>query len=130
MNMASFGAPDLKACNTQSSQRRWNWPEACRASPGHHANNLVGTGRFLEANGHKYLGSFLDDGTPTVHISKPEASRTSCSRLSPYLAWGALSVRQSTKPWRPRRAGGTTTRLGAGWRWHCHFIQSLKPSTP
>ena len=44
----------------------------------------------------KTLQSFLDKRGKTYqsNISKPLASRRSCSRLSPYLAWGNISLRQ------------------------------------
>ena len=46
--------------------------------------------------GLKYLKSFLTDRYSQYnrHISKPEASRFSCSRLSPYIAYGCLSIRE------------------------------------
>ncbi|MEE4193334.1 MAG: deoxyribodipyrimidine photo-lyase [Halieaceae bacterium] len=63
-------------------------------------------------------------------ISKPEASREHCSRLSPYLAWGNLSIRQLYQALGPARDR-------PGWRrpleafesrlhWHCHFIQKFE----
>ncbi len=44
----------------------------------------------------KYLNSFLEKRYENYvfHISKPELSRSSCSRLSPYLSWGNLSIRE------------------------------------
>ena len=63
-------------------------------------------------------------------ISKPAESRKACSRLSPYLAWGNLSLRQSyqhllehwkEKGW-PRSLSGLSSRL----HWHCHFIQKFE----
>lgn len=44
----------------------------------------------------RYLNGFLKKRFPDYmrHISKPEPSRKSCARTSPYLAWGNLSVRQ------------------------------------
>ncbi|MFO0506502.1 MAG: deoxyribodipyrimidine photo-lyase, partial [Chryseotalea sp.] len=49
-----------------------------------------------ESNAQLYLNSFLTQRAFAYNqsISKPLASRTGCSRLSPYLAWGNLSVRQ------------------------------------
>ncbi len=68
-------------------------------------------------------------------ISSPLSSPTACSRLSAYLAWGCISLRevvQSTRatldqlpPTAQRhRAGliGFVSRL----YWHCHFIQKLE----
>lgn len=64
------------------------------------------------------------------HISKPSESRESCSRLSPYLAWGNLSIRQvfqaylkvKEKVSHKRSLTAFSTRL----RWHCHFIQKFE----
>ncbi|MCR9172108.1 MAG: DNA photolyase family protein [bacterium] len=49
-----------------------------------------------ERAGWNYLHSFATERGRNYqrHISKPEYSRKSSSRLSPYIAWGNLSVRQ------------------------------------
>ncbi|NBT88006.1 MAG: deoxyribodipyrimidine photo-lyase, partial [Flavobacteriaceae bacterium] len=80
----------------------------------------------------QYLRSFAQDRGANYarHISKPEQSRVSCSRLSPYIAWGNLSVRQvfqyiythPNKARNKRAFEGMLTRL----RWHCHFIQKFE----
>ena len=80
----------------------------------------------------KYLHSFVSDRGKHYqkNISKPLLSRTSCGRLSPYLAWGNLSIRQafryvdqSSQRQRHRRAyEAFLTRL----KWHCHFIQKFE----
>jgi deoxyribodipyrimidine photo-lyase len=86
-----------------------------------------------ERAAHAYLRTFL---RTRVHryaasISKPEASRTGCSRISPYLAWGNLSIRTAYQasqdaaraPGGPRRAlRAFTERL----RWRDHFIQKFE----
>lgn len=61
-------------------------------------------------------------------ISKPALARHHCSRLSPYLAWGNLSLRQvyqtlyqSAQPW-PSGARAFAKRL----HWHSHFIQKFE----
>ena len=63
-------------------------------------------------------------------ISKPEASRTHCSRLSPFLAWGNLSIRQVHHALEGRhQQGGWARALGAfesRLHWHCHFIQKFE----
>merc|ERR1712078_554029 len=43
----------------------------------------------------KYLKSFLKERVKnySFNISKPEKSRSSCSRLSPYISWGNLNIR-------------------------------------
>lgn len=121
---------------TQGQSPTWRWPEAwrCESPPAvTHADDLAGAGPFQpggERAGHKYLASFLDDGrvhTYQRHISKPEASRTSCSRLSPYLAWGALSLRQVFQALEATpRQGRNHHAFGSRLRWHCHFIQKFE----
>ena len=80
----------------------------------------------------RYLRSFVEKRGFNYHwqISKPLHSRHSCSRISPYLAWGNLSIRQAYQYvhghpnyGRYRRPfGAFLTRL----RWHCHFIQKFE----
>lgn len=76
--------------------------------------------RFLGARGTRYA----------LDMSKPEASRRSCSRLSPYLAWGNLSIRQVYQALgEARDRGGPTRALRAfesRLHWHCHFIQKFE----
>lgn len=84
---------------------------------------------FFEARGINYH----------KHISQPEASREACTRISPYLAWGNLSIRQAyhavinhkRDKWRLqgeqkaqwlRALNALTSRL----HWHCHFIQKFE----
>lgn len=45
----------------------------------------------------KYLNSFMKGRGKNYmrHISKPTDSRMSCGRISPYLAWGNISVKQA-----------------------------------
>lgn len=76
----------------------------------------------------RYLRSFAEERGQNYqrHISKPLASRSSCSRLSPYIAWGNLSVRQvfqylNTHPNRKKYLP-MLQRLN----WHCHFIQKFE----
>ncbi len=63
-------------------------------------------------------------------ISKPEASRRHCSRLSPYLAWGNLSIRQVMHALEARREQGGWSRpleaFESRLHWHCHFIQKFE----
>ncbi len=88
-----------------------------------------------EQNAHRYLDSFLTERIALYarSISKPRESRKGCSRLSPYLAWGCLSVRQVFQaqlaaaknpaiPGLGRQFGAFASRL----RWHCHFIQKFE----
>ncbi|MFY0591165.1 deoxyribodipyrimidine photo-lyase/cryptochrome family protein [Roseivirga sp.] len=85
-----------------------------------------------ETNAWKYLDSFTNERGKNYHrlISKPSESRTSCGRISPYLAWGNISIKQSVQhvkrhknyPENKRAFNGLLTRL----KWHCHFIQKFE----
>jgi deoxyribodipyrimidine photo-lyase len=67
-------------------------------------------------------------------ISSPLSAPTACSRLSPYLAFGCVSLREvvqstyhaiNTLPagnWQKRGLVAFVSRL----YWHCHFIQKLE----
>ncbi len=85
-----------------------------------------------EENAWRYLHSFTQKRGFNYHrhISKPTESRIACSRLSPYLAWGNISIKQvfqfvGTHPngtSNNRAFSGMLTRL----HWHCHFIQKFE----
>ena len=79
----------------------------------------------------KYADSFFASRHQEYmfNISKPESSRKSCSRLSPYLAWGNVSVREiyqrglnSKTESNKRHIGAFLSRL----RWQAHFIQKFE----
>jgi len=67
------------------------------------------------------------------HISLPAQAVQSCSRLSPFISYGMLSLRQlqqqsylamkTTK--KPRQIQGLQAFFSR-LRWHCHFIQKLE----
>lgn len=88
------------------------------------------------------LDDFLLDrcGQYRGGISSPLSAPTACSRLSPYLAHGCLSIRevvQATQtrlnnladeaplPWVTRQRAGLTAFMSR-LHWHCHFIQKLE----
>ncbi len=68
-------------------------------------------------------------------MSSPIEGSVACSRISPYLAWGAFSMREVKQATdRQRRSMPANAR---NWRkslrsyssrlhWHCHFIQKLE----
>ena len=68
-------------------------------------------------------------------ISSPLNAPSACSRLSPYLAWGCISMRevvQKTRevlatlaPNEPYHRAGLQAFLSRLY-WHCHFIQKLE----
>lgn len=81
--------------------------------------------------GWQYLNTFLQERHKSYfrNISKPEAARKYCSRMSPYIAWGNLSVPEI---WQQTHAAGAwgsrrdlhqfQTRL----KWQSHFIQKFE----
>ncbi|WP_417698181.1 deoxyribodipyrimidine photo-lyase/cryptochrome family protein [Psychromonas sp.] len=81
---------------------------------------------------HKILNSFLGGRGKHYHfnISKPLASRKSCSRLSPYLAWGNISLKQCYQAILQKRPEfgwkKTIDGLASRLHWHCHFIQKFE----
>ncbi len=80
----------------------------------------------------RYLDSFVKKRhvNYSKHISKPNLSRTGCSRLSPYLTYGNISMRmvyQYTNQFyekspNKRAMLNFVSRL----HWHCHFIQKFE----
>ena len=63
-------------------------------------------------------------------ISKPSASRKHCSRLSPYLAWGNISLAEVYQKAKPKGVKGQWEKSLRAFRsrlhWHCHFIQKFE----
>jgi deoxyribodipyrimidine photo-lyase len=100
--------------------------------PGSWATHDAGFQAGGETAARATLSDFLDSRCRRYHldISKPEASRASCSRLSPYIAWGNLSVRQVFQALvAARERGGPARALSAfesRLHWHCHFIQKFE----
>jgi len=81
----------------------------------------------------KYLLSFIESRhvNYSKFISKPELARKSCSRLSPYLAWGNLSMRQVYQAVFAAKNNLNTNKRALNFflarlHWHCHFIQKFE----
>ncbi len=80
----------------------------------------------------RYLDSFVKERAENYskHISKPQLSRRSCSRLSPYLAWGNISMRmvyQYTQQHYPKSYFKRALRnFESRLHWHCHFMQKFE----
>jgi deoxyribodipyrimidine photo-lyase len=80
----------------------------------------------------KYANSFFESRHKDYmfNISKPEASRTSCSRLSPYISWGNISVRQVFQKGQEIKKTSKDKRHISGFlsrlRWQAHFIQKFE----
>ena len=75
---------------------------------------------FLELRGQKYA----------YHISSPSKSRKSCSRMSAYLAWGNISLRQvyqrTLLEWNKQGWRRSLVAFVSRLHWHCHFIQKFE----
>lgn len=82
--------------------------------------------------GWKYMKSFIDTRHSgySASISQPEASRRACSRISPYLAYGNISMRMAhtytlqhlTKAKNRRALQNFISRL----HWQGHFMQKFE----
>jgi len=106
-------------------------PDPCpQRQPGGRAAALERLQSFLDTRGASYRSA----------MSSPLAGAEACSRLSPHLAWGTLSMREAAQAtWARQRAlkTGAAAQAKASWRgaltsfsgrlhWHCHFIQKLE----
>ncbi len=80
----------------------------------------------------RYLQSFLKNRYQNYskHISKPELARTGCSRLSPYLAYGNISMRmvyqETLKVYQLSNHKRALQNFVSRLHWHCHFIQKFE----
>lgn len=86
-----------------------------------------------ESYGWRYFESFLRTRSRNYsrHLSKPGLSRQSCSRLSPYIAYGCLSVRMVYQYTQQHIIDNPTTKFALGnfltrLRWQSHFIQKFE----
>ena len=86
-------------------------------------------GRFKGGRkaGLERLNYFLNNDIHSYgkNISSPEKSYFSCSRLSPYITMGCISLKEilkKTKLLKTKDSKMFTSRL----YWHCHFIQKLE----
>jgi deoxyribodipyrimidine photo-lyase len=148
--------------NRDGWSKRWNItmkrepyaaPESIRTVPINHGTrldpqDLVGKPSTVHSEFHggnsqawKHLESFLTQrGMPYQQaMSSPVTAWQACSRISPYLTFGALSIRQAyhaveearqsikgqrsdeAKAWR-----GSYASFAKRLRWHCHFMQKIE----
>ena len=111
-------------------------PECMRAPPSlqHDPSQRQRGGRRLAI---ETLHSFLDARALSYRggISSPLSSPTACSRLSVYLAWGCVSLREVVQATRaaldalpPQASRHKAGLMGFMSRlyWHCHFVQKLE----
>ena len=80
----------------------------------------------------RYLDSFFNDRFMNYqkHISKPDLARKSCSRLSPYIAYGNISMREVIKRTNKEKANGKKSfgvrAFESRLFWQSHFIQKFE----
>ncbi len=87
------------------------------------------------------MTSFLSSRGETYRsaMSSPNTAFNACSRLSPHLAWGTISMREVAQATSRRRValGEASSAPRSQWRgalssfsgrlhWHCHFMQKLE----
>ena len=58
-------------------------------------------------------------------ISSPERSFDSCSRLSPFISWGCISLKEIFYKANLNQSN-SSKMLRSRLTWHCHFIQKLE----
>jgi deoxyribodipyrimidine photo-lyase len=85
----------------------------------------------------KTLNSFLKQRSKQYRggISSPLSAPDACSRISVYLSYGCLSIREVVQatneallqmpPYESRKKSGLTAFMSRLY-WHCHFIQKLE----
>ncbi|MBU1761026.1 MAG: deoxyribodipyrimidine photo-lyase, partial [Bacteroidetes bacterium] len=80
----------------------------------------------------RYLESFVKErhANYSKDISKPALSRKSCSRLSPYLAYGNISMRMvyryTQQHYKTSNHKRDLTNFMSRLHWHFHFIQKFE----
>lgn len=80
----------------------------------------------------RYLQSFVKERHVNYsrHISKPGLSRKGCSRLSPYLTYGNISMRMVYQYTNQFYESSSSKRAILNFvsrlHWHCHFMQKFE----
>jgi len=83
----------------------------------------------------KYLQTFISGRGQYYSkiISKPTESRISCGRISPYLSWGNVSIKQvyqyiygAGKKAKAANEKQSFVNILTRLKWHCHFIQKFE----
>jgi deoxyribodipyrimidine photo-lyase len=80
----------------------------------------------------RYLDSFVKERyvNYSKHISKPSLSRKGCSRLSPYLTYGNVSMRMiyqyTNQHYENSKNKRAILNFVSRLHWHCHFIQKFE----
>jgi deoxyribodipyrimidine photo-lyase len=148
MTQPRLGIPVLTALQDSTQRKLDTLSEAFRCGDLHPWANLAQRdacpGRIPGGRraGIRYLTSFLNERGVDYrrHMSSPGTSEHSCSRISPYLTWGALSIREvvqatwaARSDWRKEDGHPRQRQMLASLKsfesrlhWRCHFIQKLE----
>ena len=108
--------------------------------PAAHRSDRPGRQQFGgETKANNTLNSFLSDrgAKYSQHISSPNSSWNSCSRLSVYLTWGHISLRFVLRALEHRRNHLRKLKTKSSWlkslqafasraHWRSHFVQKLE----
>jgi deoxyribodipyrimidine photo-lyase len=106
-------------------------------TPKHLTHNPLARQRGGRSIALKTLNGFLQERSMWYRggISSPLSAPDACSRLSVYLSYGCLSIREvvqatneellQTPPYEGRKKSGLTA-FKSRLYWHCHFIQKLE----
>ena len=123
--------PEVKYINISSD----NIPEASHLNLS--AEQPISAQRATRSAAIDTLNSFLNSRGQnyTFEMSSPITAETSCSRISPYLAFGQISVREAyqiTEKYvqglgdSDKNYSKSLKSFLSRLRWHCHFIQKLE----
>ena len=80
----------------------------------------------------RYMDNFIKERyvNYSKHISKPSLSRKGCSRLSPYLTYGNISMRMiyqyTNQHYEESKNKRAILNFVSRLHWHCHFIQKFE----
>ena len=80
----------------------------------------------------RYLDSFVRERyvNYSKHISKPALARKGCSRLSPYLTYGNISMRMvyqyTNQFYESSKNKRAILNFVSRLHWHCHFMQKFE----
>ena len=123
--LTSVALPWARSKAPTASQLGLMQPDPPQRQRGGRSEGLATLQSFLQVRSAHYSGG----------ISSPLSAATACSRLSPYLALGCVSMREvvqrtwaardalpASATWQKRGLTAFVSRL----HWHCHFIQKLE----
>lgn len=92
-----------------------------------------------ESEAKKTMSSFLNNRGQhySKEMSSPLSAFSSCSRLSSYITYGNISIKQILREIKNQQKYLRENKIRTGWlkslssfssrlRWHCHFIQKLE----